>query len=411
MYSNSIWKRVNLMFMLPKKRPNIAIVSKISNWRTVQGYTAIQVMIGGVTYGVANFTEYGYIFPVLLAACVPLRSLVLNFMFSPDDMKYMDPEYETEEENMQEHHKMQAAARRPSIDESVLFQGVSEFRRSHSVSSVHDADECLSQKSSVELDDDDMENGSIRNLNKIPARNKTAIESSYFSSLYLWTNVVLPASDILFGPVSDAEKDSDELVIRQTRSSRSTKSEIYDADDATVKSAKTDIADDLVAIRSMRSTISELYDADAISTRSMRTGEFSSDDTSARSGRSSQGQSMWTGELKDLGKKEENIRKKKSLMFPLWSKRNDRKCFEVSPTRSDLEFDADRVIIPESILKSKMVAKESSVLFALDILKSKMGAKKESSVVFALDPKTREYDGQKVRMPDLKQSNSDYFDV
>jgi hypothetical protein len=416
MYSNSIWKRVSLMFMLPEKRPNIAIVAKISSWRTVQTYTAIQVMVGGVTYGVANFTEYGYIFPVLIAACVPLRSLVLNFMFSSDDMKYMDPEYETEEEYMQEYHKMQAAARRPSIDETDLFQGVSEFRRSHSVS-VYDGDEYLSQKSSAELDADevtttkehyrydvDMENGSIRSLNKIPARNKTAVEPGFFSSLNLWANVVVPASDIWFGPVTDAEKDADELVIRQTRSARSTKSEIYDADDATVKSARTDMVDDL-AIRSMRSAISELYDADAISIRSMRTGAFSSDDTSARSGRSSQGQSMWTRELKDLGKSmwtrelkdlgkiEKNLRKKKSLMFPLRSKRNVRKCSEVSPTRSDLEFDADRVIIPESILKSKSIAK------------------KESSVMFAPDPKTREYDANKVRMPALKQSNSEYFDA
>jgi hypothetical protein len=391
MYSNCIWKRVNIMFMLPKKRPNIAIVTKISNWRSVQRYTAIQVMVGGVTYGVAKFTEYGYIFPVLIAACVPLRSLVLNFMFSSDDMKYMDPEYETEEEYMQEYHKMQSVARRPSIDEIDLFQGVSEFRRSHSVS-VHDADEYPSQKSSVELDADertttgehyrydvDTENGSIRSLNKIPAKNKTAVEPGFFSSLNLWTNVVMPASDIWFGPVTDSEKDADELVIRQTRSARSTKSEIYEVDD--------------LAIRSMRSATSELYDADAISVRSRRTGEFSSDDTSARSERSSQGQSMWTRELKDLGKEEKNLRQKKSLMFPLRSERNVRKFSDVQPTGSDLEFDADRVIIPESILKSKSIAK------------------KESSVVFAPHPKTREYDANKVRMPALKQSNSEYFDA
>jgi hypothetical protein len=59
MHGNEIWERINLMFVLPKKRPPIAVVAKTSSWRVVQYYTAIQIGLASVTFGVAQFATWG----------------------------------------------------------------------------------------------------------------------------------------------------------------------------------------------------------------------------------------------------------------------------------------------------------------------------------------------------------------
>jgi hypothetical protein len=59
MHGNEIWERINLMFVLPKKRPPIAVVAKTSSWRVVQYYTAIQIGLASVTFGIAQFATWG----------------------------------------------------------------------------------------------------------------------------------------------------------------------------------------------------------------------------------------------------------------------------------------------------------------------------------------------------------------
>jgi hypothetical protein len=59
MHGNEIWERINLMFMLAKKRPQIPVVSNTSSWGVVQAYTAIQVGLAAVTFGIAQFATWG----------------------------------------------------------------------------------------------------------------------------------------------------------------------------------------------------------------------------------------------------------------------------------------------------------------------------------------------------------------
>ena len=47
----------------------------------------------------------GYIYPALLTALVPVRSYILSRLFSEDDLQYLDPSGETEEELREETRK------------------------------------------------------------------------------------------------------------------------------------------------------------------------------------------------------------------------------------------------------------------------------------------------------------------
>ena len=81
----------------------------------------------------------GYIFPALVAGLVPLRSMVVSRMFKEEDLQYLDPVGETEADYADEQHEINEARHRaPSIDESELLHGFSEFRPKEV---THDADE------------------------------------------------------------------------------------------------------------------------------------------------------------------------------------------------------------------------------------------------------------------------------
>eukprot|EP00980_Cylindrotheca_fusiformis_P030700 scaffold25278_cov132-Cylindrotheca_fusiformis.AAC.1 len=59
MHGNEIWERISLMFMYKKKRPPIPVVAKTSSWRVVQCYTAVQVGLSLITFGIAQFATWG----------------------------------------------------------------------------------------------------------------------------------------------------------------------------------------------------------------------------------------------------------------------------------------------------------------------------------------------------------------
>lgn len=138
MHGNEIWERLTLMFMLPKKRPQIPVVTMVSSWRIVQMFTAIQVACAALVFGIAQFASVGYIFPALIAALVPVRSYIVSRLFDDSDLKYLDPVDETDDDYVEEIREIHAAERRPSIGEEELFHGLSEFRtKGHD----HDAEE------------------------------------------------------------------------------------------------------------------------------------------------------------------------------------------------------------------------------------------------------------------------------
>eukprot|EP00980_Cylindrotheca_fusiformis_P007791 scaffold1669_cov129-Cylindrotheca_fusiformis.AAC.2 len=126
MHGNEIWERVNLMLMYSKKRPPIPVVAETSNWRVVQYYTTIQVGLSLITFGVAQFASWGYIFPALIACFVPFRVYVISRCFSERDLDHLDPVGESDEDYQKEQRELYHVE--PDVDESQVFHGFSELR-------------------------------------------------------------------------------------------------------------------------------------------------------------------------------------------------------------------------------------------------------------------------------------------
>ena len=120
--------------MYAKKRPNVPIVVNVK-WRTVQLYTLMQLCIAGCIFGVAQFSAVGYIFPVLVVVLIPFRLFAVSRLFKDEDLIYLDPIGETEEEAHDE--KAKYLETKPSIDEAEVdaLPGFSDF---HAGGMLHD---------------------------------------------------------------------------------------------------------------------------------------------------------------------------------------------------------------------------------------------------------------------------------
>ncbi len=158
-HGNEIFRHITLSFVHADKRPRIPIVVNVK-WATVQRYTLIQVCCAAVIFGVAQsgtFGEFcmlfitsqcgimvgcayssnrfsfliskiGYVFPALVAALVPIRSFIVSRCFSEEDLKYLDPIGETDEEAHDERARY-LERRLESIDEiEIITPGFSDFR-------------------------------------------------------------------------------------------------------------------------------------------------------------------------------------------------------------------------------------------------------------------------------------------
>ena len=102
MHGNEIWERITLIIVPKGSRPRISVVEKVSEWRTVVAYTCIQVVLAVITFAVAQFVSWGYVFPALIAAFVPIRSFLVSRLFHEDDLKFLDPVDETEDDYIAE---------------------------------------------------------------------------------------------------------------------------------------------------------------------------------------------------------------------------------------------------------------------------------------------------------------------
>ena len=63
MRGNEIWERITLMAIKHTERPKIPVVTKTSRWSVVVAYTAVQVLLAGITFGISQFVSWGYVFP------------------------------------------------------------------------------------------------------------------------------------------------------------------------------------------------------------------------------------------------------------------------------------------------------------------------------------------------------------
>lgn len=68
----------------------------------------------------------GYVFPALIAIFVPFRVYVVSQFFSKEDLKYLDPVDETDEDYLKEQRELHKVDR--DVDEAEVFHGFSELR-------------------------------------------------------------------------------------------------------------------------------------------------------------------------------------------------------------------------------------------------------------------------------------------
>jgi len=136
MHGNEIWERITLMFVKYTERPKIPVVTKVSRWSVVVAYTAVQVILAGITFGISQFVSWGYVFPALICLFVPFRSFVVNHLFDENDLLYLDPVTETDADFMTDLIDYDEAITPKRTSEFGL--GISEFRTS---GVPHDADE------------------------------------------------------------------------------------------------------------------------------------------------------------------------------------------------------------------------------------------------------------------------------
>jgi len=116
LHGNEIWERLMLMGVYEHRRPKIPIVRYV-RWNIVQLWTLIQLICALTIWAVGQYTNVGYIYPLLLTLLVPFRSYVLECLFKPEDVKHLDPVDETEEEFHDEQRMVHHAMANGSADE------------------------------------------------------------------------------------------------------------------------------------------------------------------------------------------------------------------------------------------------------------------------------------------------------
>merc|ERR1711884_814051 len=102
----------------------------MGNWYVVVGYTFIQIGLAAVTFGISQFVSWGNVFPALIALFVPVRSFIISKIFLAEDLMYLDPVSETDEDYIIE--QIQYETNNPDHPQSVQEYGlgIAEFRTS-----------------------------------------------------------------------------------------------------------------------------------------------------------------------------------------------------------------------------------------------------------------------------------------
>ncbi|CAJ1934246.1 unnamed protein product [Cylindrotheca closterium] len=125
--------------MYAKKRPPTPVVAKISSWSVVQHCTAIQVGLASITFGIAQVATWGYVFPALIAMFVPFRIHVVSRFFSKEDLEYLDPVEDSDEDYSDEQRELHKVDR--DVDKAEVIHGFSELRMKdvdHNASEYYD---------------------------------------------------------------------------------------------------------------------------------------------------------------------------------------------------------------------------------------------------------------------------------
>eukprot|EP00588_Corethron_pennatum_P005679 CAMPEP_0194297832 /NCGR_PEP_ID=MMETSP0169-20130528/59831_1 /TAXON_ID=218684 /ORGANISM="Corethron pennatum, Strain L29A3" /LENGTH=599 /DNA_ID=CAMNT_0039047751 /DNA_START=60 /DNA_END=1859 /DNA_ORIENTATION=+ len=89
--TNQFWKRITMFFMQPTKFPTEPYTEHVKTSK-MHMYTCIQLCLFLILYFVKSFKPVAITFPIIIAACIPIRIYLLPKMFSKDELIMLDAE-------------------------------------------------------------------------------------------------------------------------------------------------------------------------------------------------------------------------------------------------------------------------------------------------------------------------------
>lgn len=95
--TNQFWGRIVMFFMEPGRYPEEVYTKHISP-RRMHLYTLIQLCLFALLYAVKSWKAVAIAFPVIIAACIPVRLYILPKIFTKDELILLDSEDEEIEE-------------------------------------------------------------------------------------------------------------------------------------------------------------------------------------------------------------------------------------------------------------------------------------------------------------------------
>ena len=141
--SNQFWNRILLFFMEPSKYSdmnNEVFIENVKTWR-IHMYTCIQLALFALLFALKSIKSVAIAFPIVIAACIPIRLYIIPRWFSEDELILLDSGDDAlVDEWLEEHEKMRTIKyidprryREPELHHSSLCGSV---RGSNSVRSA-----------------------------------------------------------------------------------------------------------------------------------------------------------------------------------------------------------------------------------------------------------------------------------
>jgi len=100
--TNSFWGRMMLFFMQPNRYP-LTPFTRYMKPKRIHLFTIIQLILFSLLYVVKSIKTIAIAFPLMIAACIPIRMLLLPRIFSEEELILLDTDEGTVKEWLQGH--------------------------------------------------------------------------------------------------------------------------------------------------------------------------------------------------------------------------------------------------------------------------------------------------------------------
>jgi len=86
---NQFFQRVLMFFMQPSHYPETPYTQHLKPWR-MHLYTSIQLILFITLYVIKSIKSIAIVFPIIIAACIPIRMYLISKIFSEDELRAID---------------------------------------------------------------------------------------------------------------------------------------------------------------------------------------------------------------------------------------------------------------------------------------------------------------------------------